>query len=122
MEKGQRQLTFFYLVNFNNTLNVWLKKQLRLKVMTLFNTVKTFLTSNNKVAPENYCPNCWGRQEYQGEFFEAVKREGIDTQNLIEKKGWIQGYAEQHLSGIKLFRSEPSNTCASCGMKYVHES
>lgn len=91
--------------------------------MTLLNTVKSFLTNSTSTGstPEGYCPNCWGRQEYQGEFFEAVKREGIDTQNLTEKKGWIQAYAEQHLSGIELSNSELNNTCASCGMKYVNE-
>jgi hypothetical protein len=93
----------------------------RLTNMTLFDTVKTFLSNNKGDVPEGYCPNCWGRQEYQGKFFEAVKREGIDTQNITEKKGWIQAYAEQHFSGIELAHSEPHNTCASCGMKYVDE-
>jgi hypothetical protein len=89
--------------------------------MTLYNTLKSFLTNNENSAetPEGLCPNCWGRQEYQGKFFEAVKREGIDTQNITEKKGWIQAYAEQHFSGINLTHSEPHNTCASCGLKYV---
>lgn len=92
--------------------------------MTLFNTVKSFLSNNANPSetPEGLCPNCWGRQEYQGEFFEAVKREGIDTKNLTEKKGWIKSYAEQHFSGIALSHSEPNNTCASCGMKYVNEN
>ena len=91
--------------------------------MTLYNTLKTFLVNNNKSVetPEGVCPNCWGRQEYQGKFFEAVKREGIDTQNITEKKGWIQAYAEQHLSGIELSKSEPINTCVSCGLNYVDE-
>ena len=91
--------------------------------MTLYNTLKTFLVNNNKSVetPEGVCPNCWGRQEYQGKFFEAVKREGIDTQNITEKKGWIQAYAEQHLSGIELSKNEPINTCVSCGLKYVDE-
>lgn len=91
--------------------------------MTLYNTLKTFLVNNNKSVetPDGVCPNCWGRQEYQGKFFEAVKREGIDTQNITEKKGWIQAYAEQHLSGIELSKSEPINTCVSCGLKYVDE-
>lgn len=91
--------------------------------MTLYNTLKSFLTNPNEraKAPENLCPNCWGRQEYQGKFFEAVKREGIDTQNLTEKKGWVQAYAEQHLSGIELVKSEQHKTCASCGVKYIDE-
>lgn len=89
--------------------------------MTLYNTLKSFLVNSDKPAetPEGVCPNCWGRQEYQGKFFEAVKREGIDTQNLAEKKGWIQAYAEQHLSGIKLSQKEQTITCVSCGLKYI---
>lgn len=91
--------------------------------MTLYNTLIAFLANNDKPeeTPDGVCPNCWGRQEYQGKFFEAVKREGIDTQNITEKKGWIQAYAEQHLSGIELVKSESHNTCVSCGLKYVDE-
>ena len=91
--------------------------------MTLYTTLKTFLATKEKPTetPEGVCPNCWGRQEYQGKFFEAVKREGIDTQNITEKKGWIQAYAEKHLSGITLTQSESHTTCASCGLKYVDE-
>ena len=89
--------------------------------MTLYNTLKTYLTNQEKSneVPEGLCPNCWGRQEYQGNFFEAVKREGIDTENITEKKGWIQAYAETHLTGIELKNSEPHNVCASCGLNYV---
>lgn len=89
--------------------------------MTLVNTIKSFLSTSTPSGgtPEGFCPNCWGRQEYQGKFFEAVKREGIDTQNITEKKGWVQAYAEQHLSGIELSSGEHTNTCASCGLKYV---
>ena len=91
--------------------------------MTLYNTLKSFLANSDQSTetPENLCPNCWGRQEYQGKFFEAVKREGIDTQNLTEKKGWIQAYAEQYLSGIELVQNENHSICAACGVKYVDE-
>ena len=89
--------------------------------MTLYNTLKSFLTEKEKSneVPEGLCPNCWGRQEYQGKFFEAVKREGIDTENITEKKGWIQAYAEKNLTGIELKHAELHNTCASCGLNYV---
>lgn len=91
--------------------------------MTLYNNLKSFLTNSEipSETPEGLCPNCWGRQEYQGKFFEAVKREGIDTQNITEKKGWIQAYAEQHLSGIQLKNNESHAACVSCGLKYVDE-
>lgn len=91
--------------------------------MKIYNIAIAFLANDPKSneTPEGYCPNCWGRQEYQGKFFEAVKREGVDTQNISEKRGWIQAYAERHLSGITLSNAEPNNVCASCGMKYIDE-
>ncbi|MDB0037918.1 hypothetical protein N9F08_01000 [bacterium] len=91
--------------------------------MTIYNTIKTLLTDPDiqLETPENLCPNCWGRQEYQGKFFEAVKREGINTKNLTEKRGWIQAYTEQHLSGIQLVVSQNDKMCTSCGMKYIDE-
>ena len=68
--------------------------------------------------PDGYCPNCWGRQEYGGNFYKSVKAEGIDTNNLEKKKGWIQAYAEKHLSGINLRQEDSVLVCNNCHTKY----
>lgn len=52
--------------------------------------------------PQGMCPNCWGRQEYIGEFYKAVKKENIDLNNIEEHKGWIQALASKYAYGIEL--------------------
>ena len=47
--------------------------------------------------PKGFCPNCWGLQEYGGQFFEAIKNENID---LNEKTRKLVG-----------FRTTPTSTC-----------
>jgi len=65
-------------------------------------------------APEDLCPNCWGSQEYEGNFYEAIKSEGIDTNNVEQKKGWIQAYAEKNLTGIQLKKKGNKLVCQVC--------
>jgi hypothetical protein len=74
--------------------------------------------STESATPDGICPNCWWRQEYEGEFFEAVKAEGIDTNNVNEKHGWVQAYAERNLSGIQLRENDAKLVCNSCQMSY----
>ncbi len=71
--------------------------------------------------PEGLCPNCRGRQEYSGQFFKSVKVEGIDTNNIDEKKGWIQAYAEKNLSGIQLRHEDANLVCNNCKIRYEVE-
>lgn len=91
--------------------------------MTVFENIKTLLSRNEnkheQAAPDGFCPNCWGRQEYSGSFYDAVKMEGIDTQNIELKKGWIQAYAEKNLSGIELKPNDAGLVCHSCQMAYT---
>jgi len=88
--------------------------------MNLINSVMQFLIGNKKKveAPDGYCPNCWGRQEYSGEFYEAVLEEKIDLNNINKKKGWIQEYAAKHLEGIKLNRTHGIAECSACKLTY----
>ena len=69
-------------------------------------------------APEGYCPNCWGRQEYGGKFLKALHAEKIDLNNANDKKGWIQAYALKHFEGIKLRETDDLLECPSCKLTY----
>ncbi len=88
--------------------------------MTIFQKIKQFLLGENNTteAPESYCPNCWGRQEYEGEFLEAVHREQIDLNNLDQKKGWIDAYATRYFEGIKLRTAPEGVVCGACATVY----
>jgi len=88
--------------------------------MSLFKSIVQFLTKKEaqQTAPEGVCPNCWGRQEYEGQFFEAMKNEGVDVNNVSEKKGWVQDYADKHLAGIQLHQEGDGFVCAKCKVTY----
>ncbi len=66
------------------------------------------------LSPDDYCPNCWGRQEYGGDYYEALKDEGVNSNNLEKKKGWIQAYADRFLIGIKLKPQGTTFVCNTC--------
>ena len=67
--------------------------------MSVFNSMLKFFETKKtqEENSENLCPNCWGKQEYDGHFYEAIKNENVDINNYNKKKGWIQDYAEKHL-------------------------
>lgn len=65
-------------------------------------------------AISGYCPNCWGKQEFQNEIKEAAVKRKIDLNNVDKKLGWIQGYAAKYLTGIKLKKDEQTKKCPTC--------
>lgn len=68
--------------------------------------------------PEGYCPNCWGRQEYGGDFYEAIKNQQVDINTKNPKVGWIQEYADKYLSDIALIEEKDEVICQKCKVKY----
>jgi len=69
-------------------------------------------------APEGYCPNCWGRQEYGGKFLEVVKNNNIDINSENANLGWVQEYADKHLSSIALVEEDGKMVCKKCKLSY----
>ena len=88
--------------------------------MNVFKSILNFLRRREEKvdAPEGFCPNCWGRQEYGGQFFEAIKNENVNVNNVEEKKGWVQDYADKHLSSIKLVHEDGVDVCSKCKLVY----
>ena len=77
----------------------------------------TFLKSKflKKIeAISGYCPNCWGRQEYQNQIRSVARKEKVDLNNLDQKLGWIQAYAAKNLNPIKLVDANGKIICKSC--------
>lgn len=93
--------------------------------MNIINSLLTYLKERQakpeKKAPEGLCPNCWGRQEYGGNFYEAVKNHGLDVNTKQPEVGWIKDYAEKHLKGIRLETKDDSVACPSCKISYREE-
>lgn len=89
--------------------------------MKLLESLLEFVQLKKSTSPESLCPNCWGRQEYGGDFFEAMKLENITTKNIEERKGWIQAYSERYLLGIQLQAREENLVCPRCEIGYSKE-
>jgi hypothetical protein len=93
--------------------------------MDIVSSIINFIKGGKKKeeVPEGLCPNCWGRQEYNGEFYKAIQHEEIDTNNVDAKRGWIQGFVAQNLEGIALFEHPDSSdlVCSKCKTHYKKE-
>lgn len=90
--------------------------------MNLIDNVLKFLKSRNeeelKETPEGFCPNCWGREEYGGQFYEAVRKQGLDINSKNPNRGWIQDYVDKNLSGIQLHKEDEMLVCNKCKIAY----
>ena len=87
-------------------------------VERLLALLRTKETSDEMEAPEGFCPNCWGREEYGGQFYKAVKNHGLDVNSKNPERGWIQDYADKHLSGIQLKPENEGYVCPQCKLTY----
>lgn len=90
--------------------------------MSILDSIIDFIKGGAKKesVPEGVCPNCWGRQEYNGKFYEAIQHEQIDLNNVDDKRGWIQGFVAQNLEGIQLYDHPESGemVCSNCNTHY----
>lgn len=54
--------------------------------MDLIENLKSFFTKklkgeNTNAAPNGVCPNCWGKQEWGGEFYKKIKANNITPEH-----------------------------------------
>lgn len=90
--------------------------------MKLFEALKNLLkrkeTFDPAEVPVGACPNCWGRYEYGGKFYEAVKNENYDVNKANTNVGWVKDYADKHLSGITLQHEDGKAVCQKCNLTF----
>lgn len=65
------------------------------------NLIKSWSEQHDPVSEELNCPNCWGRQEYDGQYCDARIQKKIDLKNAEVKLGWILAYVIKKFDGIK---------------------
>ncbi len=68
-------------------------------------------------APEGYCPNCWGSQEYDNEIREMYEDKQVDVNNHEANHAFIQDFVVTHLNGIHLKKGDTSFECPTCHLK-----
>lgn len=68
-------------------------------------------------APEGVCPNCWGKQEWEGEYYKFMK-----GQNGNPSDDTYNNFVQDVTRKLdKITFKENSYTCETCQMKYKHE-
>ncbi len=90
--------------------------------MGLVENLKRFFEAKDQnketaAAPEGVCPNCWGRQEWEGEFYKKIKARNI-TPESNTYNSFINEVASK-LGPITL--KEDAYECTTCNVKYKHE-
>lgn len=64
-------------------------------------------------APEGVCPNCWGRQEWEGNYYKLMKAKNITPENNT-----YNSFINEIASKLdKITLKEDSYECATCKMK-----
>lgn len=97
--------------------------------MKLMDYLKNLLQNDDKSSsnkpedrPDDYCPNCWGRYEYEGKIIKDMEDAHINLNNIEEKKGWIQAYAAEQLKGIKLENKNIVKECPDCKEEFSEDA
>ena len=68
--------------------------------------------------PEGFCPNCWGKQEYDNVIRELYEDKQIDVNNHTANYAFIQDFVVNKLDGIHLKKGNNSFECPTCKGKY----
>jgi hypothetical protein len=90
--------------------------------MVLIDNIRTYFNKkrNDKTiesAPEGICLNCWGKEEWDNEFYEMMKGSKNDKRDNTYNN-FINKIVETNISGITIHKG--TYTCATCQVKYDH--
>jgi hypothetical protein len=90
--------------------------------MSAIENIKAYFNKkrNNETtdkAPKGICPNCWGKQQWENEFYEVMK--GSKNEKRDETyNNFINKIVETNISGIVI--NKDTYTCKTCQVKYDH--
>ncbi|WP_088323969.1 hypothetical protein [Polaribacter tangerinus] len=88
--------------------------------MSLIKNIKNYFNAKangekNQKAPEGICPNCWGKQEWDGEFYKLNKGNKL-VGNDQTYSTFIKKVVESNVVGIQV--KEDTYECETCNMSY----
>ena len=88
--------------------------------MNIIQNIKNYFNTKAKgntteKAPEGICPNCWGKQEWEGEFYKLNKGDKL-IGNDQTYNNFINKIVESNVSGIVI--NEDTYDCETCKMSY----
>ena len=90
--------------------------------MNLKESLKRFFKAkaNNQetgTAPEGVCPNCWGREEWEGDFYKHIK-----AKNITPESNTYNNFINKVVSKLdKITLKEDTYECTTCNIKYKHK-
>ena len=67
------------------------------------------------LAPEGVCPNCWGKQEWDGHFHELIRAKNV-TPETDTYNNFIKEIVTKHIDGIVI--KEDTYKCTTCNVNY----
>jgi hypothetical protein len=67
--------------------------------------------------PQGYCPNCWGKQEYDHQIRKLYMDKQIDVNNHGANYSFIQNFVITYLDGIHLKKGNNGFECPTCHNK-----
>jgi len=90
-------------------------------IESLLSFLKKDKSQEENATPEGMCPNCWGREEYGGKFYERVQQENLNVNSKESNVGWVSAYANKHLMGIALQRRNDGKelVCQKCKTSFA---
>jgi hypothetical protein len=69
--------------------------------------------------PKGYCPNCWGKQEYDKQIRELYRDKQVEVNNHEANYAFIQDFIVTYLDGIHLKRGNNGLECPTCKTVYA---
>ena len=89
--------------------------------MNIRESVKTYFSRKLKnekgeLAPKGVCPNCWGKQEWEGEFYTLNKGNKLVGYDQTYNS-FINKIVEKNVSGISI--NEDTYKCETCEISYT---
>ncbi len=82
------------------------------------------ILSDNIIVEAGACPNCWGKNEYDGiykEYFVDQTKSNINHDKQ-HQKAFVQQFIENNITGIRLKKDGDQQYCPVCKSKYKHIS
>ena len=87
--------------------------------MSLIENIKNYFRAKSAgletaSSPEGVCPNCWGKQEWDGEFYKNIK-----AKNITPESNTYTSFIHEIANKLdKITLKKDTYTCETCNVNY----
>lgn len=87
--------------------------------MNIIENIKNYFSAKEQgdttmKAPEGICPNCWGKQEWEGEYYKKIK-----ANNITPEHNTYNNFVHEVVSKLdKITLKEDILICETCNVSY----